>query len=111
MWLLTPRGFFSAVEDRDDDAKLVVRTRTFEDLDALREILPHLVPIGGAGTDYPWRAWIDRREWAYALGVMAGEIDYPNFKDAVAECQGAARARVYGQVWSVLHQLQRREPG
>jgi hypothetical protein len=42
------------------------------------------------------------------LGVVAGEIDYPNFKNAVAERQGRARSRVYGRVWNLLLELQRR---
>jgi hypothetical protein len=36
---------------------------------------------------------------------MIEGIEYPNFKDEVASRQGAARARVYGRVWSDLHEL------
>jgi hypothetical protein len=35
------------------------------------------------------------------------EIDYSNFKNTVAQEQGYERAHVYGDVWSVLYDLQR----
>ncbi len=41
------------------------------------------------------------------LGVIAGEIDYRNFKNAVAGRQGEARADVYARVWSELRELER----
>ena len=107
MWVLTPRGFYSVVADRDDDAFLLVRARVRADLDHLRDLLPDLRPWHDPDADYAWRARVERREWAFALGMMAGEIDYPNFKNAVAERQGSARARLYGRVWGVLLELQR----
>jgi hypothetical protein len=99
------------VSDRDDASYVLVRARVRVDLDRLRELLPDLRPWHDPSADYAWRARVDRREWAYALEVMAGEIDYPNFKDAVAARQGGARARMYGRVWSVLLELQRRAGG
>ena len=107
MWVLTPRGFFSVVEDRDDAAFVLVRARVASDLDALAEILPELYAWHDPRADYPWRARVARSEWAYALGVMAGELDYDNFKDAVAERQGARRAALYGRVWAALRELER----
>ena len=107
MWVLTPRGFFSVVEDREDAHFLIVRSRVRSDLDHLRDLLPDLRPWHDPAADYTWRARVERHQWAFALGMMAGEIDYPNFKDAVADRQGSARARLYGRVWSVLLELQR----
>ncbi len=40
---------------------------------------------------------------------MAAEIDYPNFKSAVAERQGHGRAGRYMRVWSELLGLQESE--
>ena len=37
---------------------------------------------------------------------MAGEIDYGNFKNAVAERQGRERAAIYGDVWVDLRRLE-----
>jgi 8-oxo-dGTP pyrophosphatase MutT (NUDIX family) len=39
------------------------------------------------------------------------DLDYPNFKDAVAQRQGRARADLYHEVWSVLYDLQRTPQG
>ena len=108
MWLLTTRGFFSAVQDDADQNRIIVRARVREDLDRLSEILPGLEPWHDPTADYAWRALIRRAEWGYALGVMAGEIDYRNFKNAVAEQQGTPRARLYSRIWSVLYELQQR---
>jgi hypothetical protein len=102
MWVLSTRGFFSAVQDGEDAGRVLVRARVRGDLERLAEILPHLERWHDPDADYAWRALVDRREWAYALGVMAGEIDYRNFKDAVADRQGRTRAGVYGKVWRVL---------
>ncbi len=38
--------------------------------------------------------------------ALAKEIDYPNFKNAVAERQGTGRAHVYSDVWVTLLGLQ-----
>ena len=111
MWVMTTRGFYSVVEDREDARFLLVRARVRSDLDHLRELLPDLRPWHDPAADYAWRARVERREWAFALGMMAGEIHYPNFKNAVAEQQGRERSRVYGHVWSVLLDLQRRRGG
>ena len=107
MWLLTPRGFFSVVQDRDDADRLLVRTRVGADLEGLGDLLPAIDPINGQGTDYPWRAWVGRDDWTRAVEVMCGEIDYGNFKTAVADRQGRRRAAIYGDVWSTLHDLAR----
>src|SRR3712207_825519 len=99
---MTTRGFYSVVQDRDDDRHVLIRARARADLHALRGILPDLPVWRDPSADYAWRSRAERSECAYALGVMAGEIDYPNFKDAVARRQGRAGAGVYEKVWSVL---------
>lgn len=107
MWVLTPRGFFSVVQDRNDADRLLVRARAREDLERLGDVLPGIEPIGGEGTDYPWRVWVDRREWLSVLEHMCEEINYGNFKNAVAARQGATRAAIYGDVWTTLRRLAR----
>jgi 8-oxo-dGTP pyrophosphatase MutT (NUDIX family) len=59
-----------------------------------------------AGTDYRYRAKAQRGEVAEALAKMAEEIDYSNFKNKVASTQGHHRAKIYGDVWNVLYELQ-----
>jgi ADP-ribose pyrophosphatase YjhB (NUDIX family) len=108
MWLITTRGFFSIVEKPGDaaEAMLTIRARVRADLEALREVLPTLGAISDeGGTDYPFRARAPRQAVAAAMAELVGMIDYANFKNAVADRQGHARAATYGEVWSTLHTL------
>jgi hypothetical protein len=106
MWILTIRGFYSIVKR---DGQLCVRARVEDDLARLRELMPALGPvIKGAGSDYPFRAFISPEAFAASLPLLAAEITYPNFKDAVAQAQGEERAAVYGQVWEELMGLEPR---
>ena len=108
MWLFTTIGFFSVVEDADHPDTLKVRARVREDLEALRQRhLPDLEIIESDHTDYRYRAFVARDEWAHAAQMLAVGIDYPNFKSAVAERQGHERAARYGRVWATMLGLQR----
>ena len=106
MWVLSTRGFFSVVADDADPSRVLVRARVREDLDRLGELLPQLEPWHDPTADYAWRALVDRPEWGRALGAIATEIDYRNFKNAIADRQGEARADVYERVWAELRELQ-----
>ena len=57
--------------------------------------------------DYGYRAVVPRERWSAGLVLLAAEIDYDNFKNAVAERQGYDRADVYHRVWFALTELQR----
>ncbi|WP_203467598.1 NUDIX domain-containing protein [Dechloromonas sp. TW-R-39-2] len=111
MWLFTTIGFFSAVQKPGTDF-ITIRARVRNDLDNLREkYLPDLSPtIAKAGTDYPWRATVSHVKFAEALSKIALDIDYDNFKDAVAKHQGKSRAHRYGKVWSALYDMPEEEP-
>lgn len=106
MWIITEIGFFSIVQ-KPGDSGLTVRARVRGDLEALKErYLPELGDIvEGAGTDYRFRAAVDREALAQAMARMARDIDYPNFKNRVAAKQGHARAGVYSKVWTTLLNL------
>lgn len=105
MWIMTTLEFFSAVQKPGDD-QLTIRARVRSDLEALAKTLPELGPIQqGGGTDYPYRARVPHAAFALALARLSHDIDYANFKNAVAERQGAARAKAYGKVWEVLYGL------
>jgi ADP-ribose pyrophosphatase YjhB (NUDIX family) len=110
MWLITPQGFFSVVQKPSDAAAgmLTVRARVGADLDALRQtVLPQLGPTTeGEGTDYRYRARAPRGAVAAAFSAMVEQLDYSNFKSAVAKRQGQARAEVYHDVWHDLYRLQ-----
>ena len=107
--MLTTLGFFSVVQSRGDADTLLVRARVREDLERLRDAhLPDLEILEHHGTDYRFRAIVPRAQWVWAATAMAAEVDYDNFKNAVAQRQGLVRARIYGRVWHELHELQRR---
>jgi hypothetical protein len=106
MWLLTTQGFYSVVAHRDDPDKLLVRARTRDDIEALREQIPSLEPFEDPSADYRYRAILTRAEWLVAVAQLVTEIDYDNFKNAVAARQGGDRAALYGVLWRELLRLQ-----
>lgn len=106
MWLATTRGFYSIVAHRDDESKLLVRSRVEGDLLALRELIPTLEIASDDSADYRWRATIDRASFLGALVSFAADLDYPNFKAAVGKRQGPNREALYGRVWATLLDLE-----
>ena len=107
MRLFTRFGFFTIVRKPGDD-NLTVRARVAADLDALREqYLPELsATTTKGGTDYPCRATCSHAALAAALGRITLDIDYANFKNEVAACQGKGRAQRYGRVWQALYGME-----
>ena len=108
MWLFTSIGFFSVVADDANPDTVKIRARARTDLAALRAgYLPDLEIVESDHTDYRYRAFVLREEWEHAAHALAADIDYPNFKNAVAERQGFARAKRYAKVWEIMLGLQR----
>jgi 8-oxo-dGTP pyrophosphatase MutT (NUDIX family) len=106
MWMIGRDGFVSIVQKPGDAAKgqLTLRARVRADLEALRSsVLPELSAIAAhVGSDYPYRATAPRESVANAMAECVRKIDYANFKKAVAQEHGHARAAVYGDVWHAL---------
>ena len=107
MWLMTPRGFYSVVSHPNDPTLVLVRARARVDLEALHDFVSGLEIHETPQRDYGWRAAVSRSAWSAALVLLAAEIDYPNFKAAVATREGAKRAHIYGNVWATLLEIQR----
>jgi hypothetical protein len=110
MWLLTTAGFYSIVSkpwDREAGT-LTVRARARADLEALRaRYLPELGDIVESATaDYRFRAQAPQAAVAEAVRRAVADIDYDNFKDAVAHRQGRAREGIYHRVWHELFRIQ-----
>lgn len=108
MWIMTTRGFYSAVQDRDEPTRLLIRARCEDDIHNLKDLLPNSKPWRLARSDYEWRLSCTVAEWAGVLANMALDIDYDNFKNEVKRKQGRQRANVYMSVWSVLLRLEPR---
>lgn len=122
MWLLTPVGFFSAVQDGKDAKVMQVRTRSKDDALVLARWLlsENLVTLDKKhyptveslvlewrGRDYPYRVLVWREDWAAFCYYQALGIDYRNFKDEVKKRQGQRRASIYGRIWGVLLDVSR----
>jgi hypothetical protein len=109
MWLFTTQGFYSVVAHRRERDKLLVRARTREDIEALREQIPTLRVFSDPDADYRWRAVVSRAEWVAALALLADRIRYDNFKAEVDTRQGREREQLYERVWRELRRLQTEE--
>lgn len=122
MWLITQTGFYSAVQHRDDQNILVVRTRVYADALHLADFLVARFPDDYVNalpanliqtneySDYPWRVFVPRTQWVDFTMFESQAIAYGNFKDQVKKTQGYERAGVYGSVWSTLLELERKDP-
>lgn len=84
MWVFTPYGFVSAVADRDDvdGERLLVRARSKGHLVSL---FPECEPFSVPGSDYTWRAWINRWEFSDVMDTLVQTISYTNFKNEIRE--------------------------
>ena len=106
MWVMTTRGFYSAVQDRDEPTRLLIRARCEKDIRNLKDLLPDSEPWRLKRSDYEWRLSCTVAEWAGVMANLTLDIDYDNFKNAVKREQGWERASVYTSVWSVLLRLE-----
>ena len=107
MWLFTTDGFYSVVQDTYDNTKVIVRARTKEDILRLAHKLGGEITVRHTPTaDYEWRIHMSRILWGTYLGTALAEIDYPNFKNAVASKMEPGRAGLYQRVWATMLELQ-----
>lgn len=108
MWIFTKQGFYSAVQHRDDPERIIIRARAKKDIEALKAQIPNLITFTDKTADYPHRAIVSRDEWLIALARLGAEIDYPNFKSAIADNK---RHNTYLSVWSKLLEIETEDGG
>ena len=108
MWIFTPIGFFSVVKkEHNEPGEITIRARVEGDLESLKGYIPSMSDIYESEySDYRYRATAKHSDYADALAKLSMEIDYSNFKNKVTESQGRRRARIYGDVWSTVYELQ-----
>lgn len=94
MWIFLSNAMLSIVDKGGDGSTLLVRARRREDL---TRVFPKAKVQAGGGTDYPFRARIDREEVAMRVAEAVLDIHYPNFKATVAE---DVRHTAYLRVWA-----------
>jgi hypothetical protein len=103
MWLFTKLGFFSLVKKAPGVWHL--RARVKRDLSNIKALaLPGSIEIvkSYAGSDYPWRILLDKRQKA-ALFTRLSSIDYDNFKGTIAQSPDQrAKLTAYHEIWQIM---------
>ena len=83
MWIFTNKGFLSAVEDRNNAEKLIVRARSKQHL---RNIFGNEAKIEVTPTaDYRYRVSVDKKSFAELIKKEVENISYDNFKNSIKE--------------------------
>jgi len=82
MWICLNNGYLSAVQSEDNYEVLVVRARAREHLE---DNFPEHDIIDWEGTDYLFRIYITKTEFAEFLFDKALAIEYDNFKNSVTD--------------------------
>lgn len=101
MWIFLSNSFLSIVDKGDpSDSTLLVRARNAGDIEA---VFPHAEVIEGGGTDYGFRARIDREQVAQIMADQVRAVTYPNFKSTVRERE---RHDAYMGVWDAMYSFQ-----
>jgi hypothetical protein len=110
MWVFTDEGFYSAVEDWNDDSRVWVRARDEGDIVKLAMRFSDAEVVHTPGRDYAYRVHLTKAQWGRFMLDKSLGIDYGNYKDAVKERQGQKRASLYMRVWTAMLQLQPHRP-
>lgn len=109
MWIFTKQGFFSIVQDKNDENYLIVRARVKGDIETLMNNNAALLngyPIEeDAGSDYRYRVRMERDVAEDFLLSAVQEIDYTNYKAAVHTVDDR-RSIYYGMIWSIMADMQ-----
>jgi len=100
MWIALNNAFLPIVDKGGNGSTLLVRARVAGDIE---RVSPRAEVAEGEGTDYRFRARINRDEVADAIARAVRAIDYGNFKDSVRE---ADRHDAYVAVRQALYSLQ-----
>ena len=100
MWFCFNDGFCSAVQDRNSPNGLVVRARRRKDIE---NIFPDKEIIVGGSTDYNYRVYCSKKEFADIVNDSIMNINYPNFKDSVMDDD---LHNLYGKFWTLHYSYQ-----
>jgi len=101
MWIFLKDSFLSIVDKGDDSGEtLLVRARRKGDIE---RVFPQAQVIEGAGTDYAFRARINREQVAARMAAEVQGISASNFKNTVKE---PGRHHAYMDVWDIMYRYQ-----
>lgn len=103
MWIFLSNSFLSIVDKGDESGKtLLVRARRKGDIE---RVFPDAEVVEGTGTDYQFRARIDREEVAQRMADEVRNTRYENFKSTVRE---RGRHDAYMGVWDEMYRFQQK---
>jgi hypothetical protein len=100
MWVFLNDSYLSIVQKPGDTDVLTVRARIKGDIEA---VFPDANVTEGTGTDYRYRAKIDRERVARVMFDRVMELTAPNFKASVRD---EKRHSAYMDVWDVMFRYQ-----
>lgn len=109
MWIASKFGFFSIVKK---DGGWHIRARNVEDLKLLQDQLSLPAITHTPEADYCARIFVaddnsGKDTMAALMAVFGESIDYPNFKNAIAESPiQRDKLHSYHAVWSVMYDYQ-----
>lgn len=98
MWIFRNDAMLSIVEHNDFPEMMLVRARRRGDI---QRVFPKAKVIENAGSDYAYRAVVDRLEVASAMFDSIMDINYGNFKNSIP-VHDQDRYDAYGNVWRAM---------
>ena len=99
MWIMMKDKFFSIVEDRNNAAYLMVRSRMKGEIESVFSKANVRKTDDG---DYTYRASIPRKTVGAIMATEISKINYPSFKD---EVEDVARHDAYMSIWWTMLDL------
>ena len=108
MWIFTVDGYFSAVQDKDNPSRIMVRSRQENDLQTLLNRLNRddLDILSWTGSDYAYRVFMPRDLWLNYLEMSGKELNYTNFKARAIHPADYRRSDTYHRIWRTLKEWQ-----
>ncbi|GAB2898581.1 hypothetical protein GCM10027046_30600 [Uliginosibacterium flavum] len=104
MWIFLNDAYLSVVDKGDTTGQtLLVRARHKGDIE---RVFPQAQVQVGGGTDYKYRARIDREAVALRMADAVRATNYGNFKSSVKE---RPRHDAYMGVWEAMYAFQAQE--
>lgn len=115
MWMFTKIGFVSVVKDAGAPQNVWLRFRCLQDAERFRAfsveaaVARPATVMSTPESDYPYRMRLHRVDWLELAAALAGDVDYPNFKQAALEDDTCpSRWQAYHEVWGIMRQFQHR---
>ena len=100
MWLALNDAFVSAVQDRNDPNRLVVRARNVAHL---TKLFPTAEVLLSPNADYAARVFVPKEDFSRMLVERVAEIKYDNFKASVSDSR---LHRMYERIWAIHRDYQ-----